>query len=251
MSMNGIITIDGLDGSGKETLAKEVVRLLNEDYNAEYKAFPDYYNKTGELIKKYLGGEIPLLNKIPYLRKPYIMSELFILNRYEYFNSENLNLELDKNIYVFDRYWISNVLYQAHGMSTEQIAQFINWLAVMEFDYYKNPRPSFSVFLRVPYSVLRDRLAFRTVNKNGQKNDIYEEDNFLKTTYHVSEELIKCPNEFGNCFNLILDGWDFENQSPYPVEYLARIIVESFKAWQKDKDKEAVKEANNGGSIDE
>ena len=136
-------------------------------------------------------------------------------------------------------------------MSTEQIAQFIGWLAEMEFNYYKNPAPSFSVFLRVPYSVLRDRLAFRTINKNGQKNDIYEEDNFLKTTYHVSEELIKCPNEFGNCFNLILDGWDFENQSPYPVEYLARIIVESFKAWQKDKDKEAVKEANNGGSDDE
>ena len=30
--MNGIIIIDGLDGSGKETLAKEVVKLLNEDW---------------------------------------------------------------------------------------------------------------------------------------------------------------------------------------------------------------------------
>lgn len=227
-----IITIDGLDGSGKETLSRALVSELKKQYGedkVEYISFPDYTSASGKSISEFLSGKNNIRNIIPNIRLPYLICELFAINRREYFMTNGLPKE-DK-IYVYDRYSASNILYQAQGFSIDQINALIDYNLRTDYDVYKNPIPDFSIFLRVPYFTLRSRLDARKVNKNGAESDAYEADSFLKASYHLSELLV-LKQDFLNTskvFDYIVDGVNEEGVSHAPealAHYLMSVLLE-------------------------
>lgn len=221
-----IISINGLDGSGKETTAKTLINILKEKHQVkkdiQYVSFPDYTSKTGNKIKKVLSGDYSVIkySESP-IARPYEVSRLFADNRKEYFKNNPLK---DDTIYVFDRYSESNILYQGIGKSGRDLYWFNENLKEMDEG---NPMPNLSIFLRVPYWELRRRLDLRKEVKAGIDHDNYEDDLFLKTVYHLSEYIMLLPKGNINEYDLIIETMS-SNASLSP-EDIAGIIINEIR----------------------
>lgn len=72
------IVIEGVDGSGKETQAKLLVKHLeNIGTPVMYLDFPQYDGFYGQIIAKYLRGEFGQIAQI----SPYLVSIVYALDR--------------------------------------------------------------------------------------------------------------------------------------------------------------------------
>ena len=224
-----IITIDGLDAAGKETVSRALARRINTIKNTDRCvnfSFPRYFNESGKFIKSVLSNS-EFLKLVPDDRKPYLISELFIANRHEFFTS--MKDEFDAGgIYVFDRYSASNILYQGVGMTDFELNQLITYNKTLEYDVYKNYKPTYSFFLRVPYKVLRDRIKFRESLKSGEDNDNYEKDAFLKSVYHLSEYMLTNQDKIAvhDLFNYIIDAVEPNSMRLYTVDELVDQMIQ-------------------------
>ena len=186
-----IIAIDGLDGSGKETLCNELARKLREECgwymdSVFVHSFPDYTIPSGKVISDVLHGKYTF-EKCPELMRKIILCNMYAYNRAEHFSKffkdTGINIHNESTMHIFDRYWASNLLYQGVGSeNVEDINFIIAQCKSMEI-LLGNPEPDLYYFLRVPYSILRKRL-------NARKDlDNNESDNFLKAVYHFTESL--------------------------------------------------------------
>jgi dTMP kinase len=109
------ICVEGLDGCGKTTQAKILVRKLRKTgYNAVYTAEPSR-GKIGRFIKRYcLHGGRRVSSIVEAL--------LFAADRYEHVESEIIPALKDGKIVVSDRYMYSSLAYQgAAGLSLDWI----------------------------------------------------------------------------------------------------------------------------------
>ena len=143
-----IISIDGLDCSGKNTVANalqmklsSIFKRANINVNVIKISFPDYEVSTGFAIKNILNGNTNIpKDKIP---------NLFILNRLECFIENKIPMILasnKNNIIIFDRSYYSNILYQAKGKNSDEIAAMAEELWFKEFEEYGIPKIDFSFF---------------------------------------------------------------------------------------------------------
>lgn len=116
--MKGIlICIEGLDGCGKTTQAKLLVKALRKaKYDALYTAEPSN-RKIGKFIKKYcLHGEHRVSAIVEAL--------LFAADRFEHVENEVIPALKNGKIVVSDRYIYSSLAYQgAAGLDLEWIAK--------------------------------------------------------------------------------------------------------------------------------
>ena len=102
MKKNGkIITIEGIDQSGKETQSKMLTsRLKDLGYSVGHMYFPEYETPIGREIRAFLDG------KRDY--SPLVRQMLFVVNRYEML--DNIEKLLEENDFVIaDRYIPSGV----------------------------------------------------------------------------------------------------------------------------------------------
>jgi len=133
------ICLEGLDGCGKTTQAKLLVKNLRKKYNAVYTAEPSR-GKIGTFIKKYcLHGKKRVSSVVEAL--------LFAADRFEHVeNTIRPALKMGK-IVVSDRYVYSSLAYQgATGLSLEWIKR-INEHAI---------RPDLAIFIDVePRTVVK------------------------------------------------------------------------------------------------
>jgi dTMP kinase len=113
-----LIALEGLDQSGKETQARQLVaRLELESHRVQAVSFPDYDTAIGREIRTALSGgrDYP----------PEVMQLLYVANRFEY--KPRLDRWLARGaIVVCDRYRASSVAYgEAQGLDAE-------WLEVIQ-----------------------------------------------------------------------------------------------------------------------
>jgi dTMP kinase len=146
------ICVEGLDGCGKTTQAKLLVRRLKKDYDAVYTAEPSN-GKVGRLIKKhYLHAD----------KRGSIVVEalLFAADRLEHLKSEVLPALDEGKLVVSDRYVYSSLAYQgATGLDLKWIEK-INEQAV---------RPDLALFIDVePETVVQRLKRKRSVMENLQ-----------------------------------------------------------------------------------
>lgn len=172
-----IITIEGLDGSGKSTQIDLLTEKLNE-LNVKHKFihFP-MLNKGeyGKLIAEYLRGELGSLENV----HPKLVALLFAEDR----NEHKALLEewlRDGYLVIMDRYVNSNIAFQcAKTASQANKAELKKWILDFEFNHNNLPSPDLSFFLNVPFSQIEKSLnASRTGADreylNGKK-DIHED----------------------------------------------------------------------------
>ena len=187
-----IISIDGLDCSGKETLANVLGAKLRLKFPIPVRviSFPDYTSESGRFIKKLLSGDLKHIRSIiPDDEWVGIITRLFVINRAEFFATHK-DIDPENEILICDRYSASNILYQGQGLDNHELYQLVQFNNQLDYDVYNNPKPTISIFLRVSFSELKKRLRARKVSKAGVDNDVYEDLQILKTSYHLSEYLI-------------------------------------------------------------
>lgn len=171
------IVIEGLDGAGKSTQLKMLAEWYrSKGVDCETLHFPRTDSPFfGELIARFLRGELGNLNQVD----PYVVAMLYAGDRRDASGILNDWLSEGKTI-LLDRYVYSNIAFQCAKIDNEEgQKQLRDWIYNLEFDYFKIPKPTASIFLDVPFNFTESRL------KSNRKGDDRE---YLKGSVDIHEE---------------------------------------------------------------
>ena len=181
-----LIVIDGTDGSGKATQTNLLIkRLKKEGRKVKVIDFPEYYsNFFGKFIGHCLSEQYYNFVKI----HPKIASVLYAADRFE--SKDKLQKWIkDGYIVIANRYASANQIHQGGKISnTKKREAFIKWLAEMEYEVFKIPKPDAIFYLNVPIPIVLKLIEERNKNQKRRylgkkKKDVHEKDvNFLENS---------------------------------------------------------------------
>ena len=180
MTKGKLIVIDGTDGSGKATQAGLLIKHLKKDgRKVKIIDFPEYYsNFFGAFIGHCLSEQYYNFVKV----HPKIASVLYAADRFESKDKMKKWL-LEGNMVIANRYASANQIHQGGKIAnTKKRESFLKWLAEMEYQVFKIPKPDVVFYLSVPIPIVLKLIAKR----NGAKNRVY-----LKKKEDVHEKDVK------------------------------------------------------------
>ncbi len=169
MKRGKLIVIDGTDGSGKATQAELLIKHLKKDgQKVKIVDFPDYSeNFFGKFIGHCLSERYYDFVKV----HPKIASVLYAADRFESKNKIE-NWLKEGNVVIANRYASANQIHQGGKIAnTKKRKDFLKWLAEMEYEVFKIPRPDAVFYLDVPIAITRQLIRGR-----GNKKDAHEKD---------------------------------------------------------------------------
>ena len=189
------IVIEGLDGSGKSTQIKLLLKHLEgKDIPYHFLHFPRTESPVyGELIARFLRGEFGEMSTV----NPYLVALIYAGDRNE--ARSMIKQWLNKGCFVvLDRYVNSNIAYQCAKLnSAGERDKLRQWIRYLEYDYFRIPQPDKSIFLNVPFGFTREKLtAERTGDDRDYldgRQDIHEDD--LDFQERVREVYLELCNE--------------------------------------------------------
>lgn len=181
MRRGKLIVFEGIDGSGKLTQAKLLVRRLKrEGFKAAAVDFPRYGNLSASFVEAYLRGEFGKATAV----KPEVASLFYALDRYA--ASFSLRRLLSKGvILVADRYTSSNIGHQGGKLikNPARWRAYIRWIDTLEYVMLGIPRPDQIFLLQTDPSFSRrtaqqrSHAKERNVEHSVKKGkDIHEKD---------------------------------------------------------------------------
>lgn len=203
--MATFIAIDGLDGSGKETQSKKLVKYLTEKgKKVRLLSFPTYDGKGSAFVDMYLKGE---LGKNPEDTNAYAASVFFAMDRYYSFRTDWSKDYYDGDTYIIaNRYTSANAVHQLSKLPRDRWDGFLQWLWDFEFKKIGLPAPD-----RVIYLEMRPEVSMSLINsrseQTGRVKDIHESDgshltNSYAAALYSSEKLgwdrVSCCDGEGN-----------------------------------------------------
>lgn len=181
-----LIVIDGTDSSGKATQTKFLIKHLKKDgRKVKIVDFPDYYsNFFGKFIGHCLSEQYYNFVKV----HPKIASVLYAADRFE--SRDKIKKWLKEgNIVIANRYASANQIHQGGKIANlKKRESFLKWLAEMEYEVFKIPKPDVIFYLSVPIPIVLKLIKERNKNshrsylgkKKANKQDVHEKDvNFL------------------------------------------------------------------------
>jgi len=169
------ISIDGTDGSGKQTQTKILVdRLSGLGFDVKTIEFPQYGQKSSGMIEEYLNGKYGT----PSQTNPYIGSLFYANDRYD--ASFKIKKWLDEGkIVITDRYVSANMGHQGGKIDNPlERKKYFDWLYDLEYNIFKIPKPDLNIILHVDAKIAQNLITKkeeRTYIKNENK-DIHEND---------------------------------------------------------------------------
>jgi len=139
-----LVAIEGIDGAGKGTLTRNLVRLAQaRGVDAVSLAFPRYDDtRFAKLIGQYLNGSFGALDEVP----PRFAALLYAGDRFES-REHLLSLLAGHRLVVLDRYVASNMAYNAAKLPAAERQALIDWIADTEFDLFELPVPALTCLL--------------------------------------------------------------------------------------------------------
>lgn len=146
MKHNGVfICVEGIDGSGKTTQARNLVKtLIAKGYVAVYTTEPSK-GTIGKIIKKHI---LQGSNRVPVI----VEALLFAVDRVDHVENEIKPLLKEGKIIVCDRYVHSSIAYQgASNLALEWIKE-INKHAI---------KPDLAIYIDVPPDIVFNRIKRR------------------------------------------------------------------------------------------
>ncbi len=214
--MGKLIVIEGTDGSGKAT---QTTRLFERLQNLRVKvmrvSFPQYESESSGPIKMYLRGD---LGSDPMAINPYACSMFYSVDRFASFQTWKDFFAEENTIVLADRYVGSNAAHQGAKFNRKADREkFFNWLEDVEFKKFQLPRPTLTIFLKMPPEIsamlrrkrgrvdthesndeymLRAYKAYCEVaDKFGWKTIDCAEGNFAKSALDIGEEVFRMVEE--------------------------------------------------------
>ena len=169
--MGILITLDGLDGSGKQTQSEKLYeRLIQKGYKVKLVSFPDYDSPSSALVKMYLGGEFSC---DPDFVNAYAASSFFAVDRYASFAKDWKKEYESGYIIIANRYTTANAIHQLTKLPDDKREEFLEWLWDFEFSKLAIPKPDIAIFLEVPVETTLSLIEKRH-ETTGREIDIHE-----------------------------------------------------------------------------
>lgn len=177
-----LIAIEGIDGAGKTTQAKELVKHLNkEGFNAAYTKEPTDMIIGQFIREKVLSGEVEM--------DPIALQYLFNADRV--MHMEKIRGLLEKGmVIVMDRYFWSAVAYAMADLD-ETPDRYLLAFSVLSA-YHQFITPDFNFFLKISPKEAEKRIA-----GSGKHTEIYDKLEKLERTESTYVTLLeKFPDQF-------------------------------------------------------
>lgn len=172
-----LIVIEGLDGSGKATLARELTaRWRAEGRSVATMAFPRYGRSVhADLVRDVLYGRLGDL-----AHSVYGAALLFALDRRD--AADEIRDLLSRNdIVLLDRYIASNAAYGAARLGAPDVGtDFPEWVRALEVDRFGEPLPDHQLLLATPADLAAERARGRASDDAARALDTFEADDGLQ-----------------------------------------------------------------------
>lgn len=203
-----LIAIEGIDGSGKTTQAKELKKILKKNGNGVFFTKNPTDGEIGQFIRQILAGKKHF--------SPVSFQYLFVADR-AYQQTELADKLKKGHMVITDRYFWSSVAYGAEdrgidfskGKSADVLLSAFGILST----YYQFMVPDVTFYLKIS-----PETALKRISADRDSKDIYDQKSKLKNIAAGYEWLIKkFPEEF-----TILDG-------ERPVEEITKDILKRIK----------------------
>jgi dTMP kinase len=171
-----LIVFEGVDGSGKATQARLLVRRLRrEGLRVRTLDFPRYGSGPfADLVARYLKGEFGPARAV----SPYLASLLYAGDRWQA-RPQLMKWLRAGDVVVCNRYVSANKGHQAGKIATPSGKKsFLRWLDHLEHDVFDLPRPDLTILLGVPVGTARRLVGKKGARTyvGGRKRDIHEAD---------------------------------------------------------------------------
>lgn len=152
--MSKFIVFEGIDGSGKSTLSKNIFHILqNRNIDLDLFREPTSF-ETGIELRKFLQNKIHL--------SPEEQMKLFIADRKESVNRNILPGLQNKKFVLLDRYYFSTAAYQASSLNSP--------MEILQRNLVENfPKPNLIFFLDID-----PELAMKRIHTNRDEIDVFE-----------------------------------------------------------------------------
>ena len=196
-----LITIEGVDCSGKETQSKMLMeKLTSLGKKVARFSMPFYDSPTGKIVgRPYLGKD-----NNSYFEEgashvdPYVASLYYVADRK--YNLDRVKNALKNNDFVIlDRYVFSNMAHQGCKLGESERAKFFNFIEKLEFDMLKFPQPDKKIFLYVPIEVVQKLKLNRKERPDEHEKDFEHlkkaEQTYLEIAKKYDFKQINCVKE--------------------------------------------------------
>lgn len=174
--MGKLVVIEGLDGAGKNTLARALTAQLHAaGASVEAMAFPRYgVDVHADLIRDGLHGRLGDLTA-----SVYGFQLLYALDRRA--AADDLRAAAkEADVVLVDRYVASNAAYGAARLRQRADGEFVQWLRSLEIEQFGVPVPDAQILLRVPTAVAGHRSRGRAEADEARGRDEWESDDELQ-----------------------------------------------------------------------
>ncbi len=151
------IVLEGLDGAGKSTQINRVKTLIEgSGHTCRYLHFPRFETPVyGDLVARFLRGEFGAIDAVD----PYLVALIYAGDRQQA-ATEISGWLAAGDIVLVDRYVASNIAYQCAKVADPAARKTLrDWIVNLEYAFHNIPRPDRTLFLDVPFSFTRKKLA--------------------------------------------------------------------------------------------
>jgi len=183
------LAIEGIDGSGKRTLAENLKKKFEAlNIEAEIISFPRHQEEfSGELVDKFLYEGLRF-NDDGYkeVREGmlYAIDRMVSLGRIRENGKSKLDEYNENKLLIFDRYLSSNFIHRCNDMSEDELEVYITKMKYIEFDLLGLPEPDITLVLSV-----KPEVSYQNILNRGRETDENETIENLTKAYNNLQRL--------------------------------------------------------------
>lgn len=194
-----LVAIEGIDGSGKNTLATRLARRAAErQWSVKFFSFPQYDKPPfGPAIADYLNGRYGSLDQVA----PELAALLYAGDRSTAL-ADLRGALASGDLVLCDRYVSSNFAHQAAKAGPRR-DELIKWIADVEYGAFGLPKADLTIYLDLPVErAMQLVLAKRPRDYTADSADLHERDqDYLRRCRDLYQHLAK--NKIGGVWKII------------------------------------------------
>lgn len=183
-----LVAIEGIDGAGKGTLTRNLLRLAKADgVDAVSLSFPRYDDtRFGKLIGQYLNGRFGRLDEVPVR----FAALLYAGDRHES-RDHLLRLMAAHELVILDRYVASNMAYNGAKLPEGEREALLAWIDEIEFDLFELPAPDLTCLIETSGETADRLVAGKSARSyTSQARDLHEaEPGYMERVAEVYRQL--------------------------------------------------------------